>query len=198
MTDIKKASDVILEIDSKIDQLLSFFKNHDNNQKLIISRLDKIYKSLNQEKNSFLTDHEYGISKSVKDIEAAITAEGELTNKISENDFVDVPSVSEVSSLKRILVHQTVKYPKVNNKQLPVILAKVKIYQEPGLKVNPKMDAIVTCTTNANGIWEAELNPGTYYVHIVKPGTTTKPQIDFYNEIVVPSDQKVLELSKLD
>ena len=48
MTDVKKASDVILEIDLKIDNLLNFFKNHDNNQKLIISRLDKIYKKLEE------------------------------------------------------------------------------------------------------------------------------------------------------
>ncbi len=189
MTDIKKASDVILEIDSKIDNLLNFFKNHDNNQKLIISRLDKIYKKLEEmpEDRSF--------SRIAQDLEQSIQQD---SGKPNEFEFTEVPSVSDVSSIKKVLVHQTIKYPKVNNKQLPVILAKVNIYQEPGLKSNPGMKPMESCVTNANGIWEAELSPGKYFVHIVKPNTNTKPLVDIYNEIIVSSDLKVQEIQKID
>ena len=187
MTDIKKASDVILEIDSKIDNLLNFFKNHDNNQKLIISRLDKIYKKLEE------MPEDRNFSSIAQDLEQSIQK-----NSANEFEFVDVPSVSDVSSAKKVLVHQTIKYPKVNNKQLPVILAKVNIYKEPGLKSNPQMKPLESCVTNANGIWEAELSPGTYYVHIVKPNTNTKPLVDVYNEIIVSSDSKVQEIQKID
>jgi hypothetical protein len=185
VTETKKASEVIVEINEKIDMLLSFFKNHDNNQKLIISRLDKIYKKLNlsnNESSNLSLDDE--VSKS--DINFA------------KVDFIEVKENLKVDSDKKILVHQFVKYPKNNDKQLPVILAKVKIYPEPGIKDNPSIAEIASIVTNSNGMWEAELLPGKYFAHILKPKTNTKPQIDIYFDFTVDGNEKIKELPKIN
>lgn len=178
MTEPKKASEVILDIESKVNSLLDFFKNHDNNQKLIISRLDKIYKKI-------------GLSESLPLLEENLKQED------NSFDFVEVKekiNPQDLKKSKKITVHQFVKYPKVNDKQLPVILAKVKIYPDPGIKEDPSLEELCSVVTNSNGMWEVELFPGKYFAHILKPKTNTKPQIDIYFDFEVSPDEKIKEL----
>jgi hypothetical protein len=51
--------------------------------------------------------------------------------------------------------------------------------------------------TDQNGRWKTDLVPGKYFVHITKPASAQKPQIDHYFDILVDGNKKTLELESI-
>lgn len=85
----------------------------------------------------------------------------------------------------KVSVQQVIKYPDSSL----VFLAKIKIMDE-----NRKI--IKETKTNHQGKWILPLQPGKYFVHLVKEPINGKPKIDDLYEIVVPEDKVAIELDE--
>lgn len=90
----------------------------------------------------------------------------------------------KISNLKKIVVQQKILYP---NNLGPVALAQVRIYDE-----NKK--EIKEVKTQFKGTWSSILDPGSYFIHVVKPAVEAKPQVDLYYPIQVSGETSPLVL----
>lgn len=178
----KKATDILLELEEKIDKLLSYVVNMDNNYKIIISRLDSL-------KPNNISVASLPV---VKDSKALV--QQEPVKAVSKSDFIEVQE-AEPKKDSKIRVSQVVKYPKdKGSKQNNVVLASVKIYDSNGLEGK---NIVGENRTDQNGRWKIDLFPGNYFVHIVKPASTQKPQIDHYFPITIDDEKSSLELDPI-
>ena len=157
------------ETDKKI---LEYVKNIDNNYKIIIQRLDKLKK---QPSN--------------------LEEETKINLPVENNNFTFPSFINEDSVYKDIVVKivQQVFYPKDkvpnNNK---VALANIKIFDKDKNLLKDKIH------TDSSGKWKTELKPGEYFVHVVKPKTNNKPQIDEYFPLTLSDLESVVELPPIN
>jgi hypothetical protein len=177
----RKATDILLELEEKLEKVLSYVVNMDNNYKIIISRLDSI-----KNNNLPVANLSVNTSENIKSIEK---------NTSLNDTFVEVNSIDEKSKHEKVRVSQVVKYPKSKNvKQNNVVLALVKIYDSKGLDAGT---VVAENRTDQNGRWKVDLSPGQYHVHITKPASTQKPQIDHYFPISVDGEKSSLDLEPI-
>ena len=193
----KKASEILLELEQKIDLMLGYLKTGDLNYKLIIARLDKLASLVNQNTSS----QQYG--------NAVRTAVGQ-TN-VGEHKLVLKPAAVEFHEVdeennsvineelqpqagrrdlrtpgqtkKKTQVQQKIAYPdgKV------VILANIEIFDS-----NKKL--VKQTRTNSAGKWNASLEPGKYFVKVYKAPTSNKPVVEQQYEVDIPMSDTPLEL----
>jgi len=184
----RKATDILLDLESKIDRLLLHIANMDNNYKIIISRLDQI------KNNSVLPS----LSGNVSNFSEKLPKLNDVLNKKSTEEipeFINVSSEEAPVKHNKIRVSQVVKYAKSKNiKQNNVVLASVKIYDSKGKEGGT---IVGENRTDQNGRWKIDLSPGEYFVHIVKPASSQKPQIDSYFAINISGDKSSLELDPI-
>lgn len=182
----RKATDILLDLESKMDKLLLHVANMDNNYKIIISRLDQI-------RNNNISS---SVSSNIS--EQALPQVSKSFNKeILEEpvNFINVIDSSPHIKHDKVRVSQVVKYPKSKNiKQNNVVLAAVKIYDSKGKEGGT---IVGENRTDQNGRWKIDLSPGDYFVHIVKPASTQKPQIDCYFAINITDEKSSLELDPI-
>jgi hypothetical protein len=184
----RKATDILLDLEDKIDKLLLHIANVDNNYKIIISRLDQL-----KNNTSMALRPSYPPNNQPVSIPPEPTIISAKEKKQSEFPQVDNSAAS--SKPDKVRVSQVVKYPKSkNSKQNNVVLASVKIYDHKGLQGGA---LVGENRTDQNGRWKIDLSPGDYFVHILKPASTQKPQIDHYFPINVTDEKSVLELEPL-
>lgn len=182
----RKATDILLELEEKVEKLLSYVVNMDNNYKLIISRLDHLKTGNVSVASSASQKQEVNIpleKQPVKKIEEPITF-------INVEDAEPKPNKSS-----KVRVSQVVKYPKdKGTKQNNVILASVKIYDSKGVEGG---NIVGDNRTDQNGRWKIDLAPGNYFVHIVKPASSQKPKIDHYFPISIDGEKSSLDLEAI-
>lgn len=179
----RKATEILLELEEKLDKVLSYIVNMDNNYKIILSRLDHLKSnSISVAAASPVLENSPKINK----IQEA--AEGLET-------FVDVSEAHSISNGVKVKVSQVVKYPKSKGlKQNNVVLASVKIYDSNGKDGG---NIVGENRTDQNGRWKIDLLPGQYFVHILKPASTQKPLIDHYFPITIGNDKMSLDLEPI-
>lgn len=188
----RKATDILLDLEDKLDKLLLHVANMDNNYKIIISRLDQLknnnsvaFQPKNAEISSSFQPDNSGFSVSVSNSE--IIDKKESKNSIQNAD-------NQVKH-EKIRVSQVVRYPKgKNSKQNNVVLASVKIYDSKGVESG---SVVGENRTDQNGRWKIDLSPGSYFVHILKPASTQKPQVDHYFPIDIDGEKSVMELDPI-
>lgn len=125
----RKATDILLELEEKMNKLLSYVANMDNNYKIIISRIE------NLKNNSVSVALPSNHVKENKNQELPSNS----VNSLDENiNFINVDEFdSKTSKNNKIRVSQVVKYPKDKGvKQNNVVLASVKIYDSKGREGN--------------------------------------------------------------
>lgn len=187
----KKASEILLELEQKVDLILGYLKTSDLNYKLIIARLDKLTSLVNQ--NTFTQP-------------ATISKTNILDNKLipkpavvefHEMDEENNPVINEElqpqagrrdlrtqgQNKKKTQVQQKISYPdgKV------VILANIEIFDN-----NKKL--VKQTRTNSAGKWNASLSAGKYFIKIYKAPTSNKPLISKEYEVDIPESDILLEL----
>ena len=186
----KKASELLLELEQKIDLILGYLKTSDLNYKLIIARLDKLASSINQPI----------ATTPVKP--SMVPTVPQLTPRIAVPEFQEVdennlPIINEElqpqsgrrdqrtpgQNKKKTQVQQKISYPdgKV------VILANVEISDGAG-------QVVKQTRTNHAGKWSAALEPGKYLVKIYKPPTSNKPVVEQKFVVDIPASDTPLEL----
>lgn len=183
----RKATDILLDLEEKLDKLLSYVVNMDNNYKIILSRIDNL-------KSSTVSVASSSNNRPPAETKPALEPVKNETEEELDN-FIDVSNSSIPSKVLKVKVSQVVKYPKSKGlKQNNVVLASVKIYDFNGREGG---NIVGENRTDQNGRWKIDLSPGKYFVHILKPASTQKPQIDHYFPISVDDDKMSLDLEPL-
>lgn len=186
MTD-RKATDILLEIDRKIDLLLKYQTTNDLNQKLILDRLNRLLKVNVEHFTTVQTEMPANKPLMAKPAQMAsedineygeVQKEVELQPKIGRRDQ-RIPTQDG----KKIAVQQKIVYPDGKN----VIIATVEIYNMSNVLVK-------RTRTNSAGKWNATLDPGKYLIHITKSATTEKPLVEQRYEVEIPISHGPLEL----
>lgn len=184
----RKATDILLELEEKVNKLLSYVINMDNNYKILISRLDQLKTS---QISVAVPVVESSLKKNdIKNVKQEIKKPEEPITFINVEDSEPKPL-----SLNKVKVSQIVKYPKdKGTKQNNVILASVKVYDKNGAEGG---NVVAENRTDQNGRWKIELSPGNYFVHIVKPASSQKPKIDHYFPISIDDQKASVELDSI-
>lgn len=206
MSNKRKATDVLLQMESSINTLLGYVRNQDHMIKMLLQKISLLEKQITvnfdkpapapsqPQAKPLMPGLKSGVilgQSGLKHVEVEAKSEEEL-----EFPVVEVPApqgkrrsgryVSEpnVNSNKPIPVQQSVVYPDGKN----VCLANVEIFQE---------DKLVKKTrTNASGKWITSLEPGVYTVCVFKQSVANKPEVNLSFEIDVHPSDGPIELPK--
>lgn len=175
----KKATDLLLEMSYRLDEIKGYCKNLDFTNKIILERLKNIENSIPSSRGnvigsvtSLVDDHcqndmikntEPIVSLSVSDTPAVVTSNG---NKIA---------------VQQQVLYESGKF---------VTLAVVDIHNEFG--------KIKSVRTDASGKWKAFLEPNTYSIKIHKNKVAKdKPEIDKIYDVEIRDSEFPIELDKI-
>lgn len=204
----RKASDVLLSLEVKINNLTKIISVYDMNIKLILDRVNKVYNYIEKLQNEMQaeTSETQNNDVSFQDHEV-VQSSGDNLITVTENpighrrtsrpdtyvrkdsaassdaepNYTNAPKDS--SSDKKIPVIQRVTDP--TGKDL--FMAEVTI-------LNDQKELVLKTKTNAAGKWQAYLKPGMYVVNIVKTDTATKKKFEALQDITVNDSSTILTL----
>lgn len=181
----KKASELLVEMDQKLDKILGIIGNHDLLLKTLNNRVSNknVVQSIPTQPQKSLPGLKPGITLGDFGLEQ--------TELVSDNEFVQVntdhfDAEIQKSNGKKVAVQQKVTYSDGKN----ICLASVEITGE-SLKVPKKLK------TNAMGKWLAALDPGNYVVSVNKSKNTNKQSVAISMNITIPESDKPIELPQL-
>lgn len=165
----RKASDILLELELKIDTILGLLKNIDFTNKIIMNRLSGAASPLNQSEG-----------------EVAF-APAKIDNFIPE--FKDADQVKAESTKTRKSGKITVQQPILHPDGSKVILGNIEIFDMSNKLVKKTK-------TNSLGKWSALLDIGKYLVKVTKVPTNGRPLLDkqYMIDINPLSDETTMEL----
>jgi len=182
----RKATEVLLELEAKIDNALKYMQTIDHNVKLlhnyIIGKTSKPKPEIEESQNvikAIPSDNEEKKTQGQPTVESFVQVSGSNVKKPVK------PNATDMSS-KKIMVYQKVVYDDAKY----VILAKVEVFDE-------SKNLASQTKTDMTGSWRAELRPGKYSAHILKGGTSNRPVVDKRCEFVVEQSDKPIELEIL-
>ena len=200
---VRKASDIILALEAKVESLTRQLSNIDNNIKLILNRLS----NNNTKQPSIIPEPPVtevvaakkpllpGLKPNVVLGPSGLQFQNETATtqqltksskeKIEEKedfDFTQVVSTPPVSG-RKVAVQQRITYPDGKN----ICLANVELKSSNG-------EVIKKLRTNAMGKWIAVLEPGNYTVSIMKSANKNNQDVELTFPISVPESDRPIEL----
>lgn len=209
----RKASDVLLDLESRVVRLSGLVQNVDNNVKILLDRLNR------QEVNVVKPPQRPApIPPQQHMMQAPVSAEAPDLPKVQgrpQNLFVakpvpeqpyeldeygkpelmeevvhkgkrrDLRQPADSSQSKKVAVSQQLLFPDGK----PIFLANIEVMDESG-------QVIKQTRTNSQGRWLAPLEPGEYTVHIVKrmAAESKKPPVELRFQVQIPESGGPVEL----
>jgi hypothetical protein len=213
MAEPKKISEVIIELNQKIDTLLGYAHNQDLLIKLLNKKILDLEKLLSNKPNPpGIVQESHEISKvsekrkTIPGLKADVHLNNNKLQKIEENVTEDeLPQENQISietnfigqrrtaryskaenstaEVKSVAVQQLILYPDKKN----VCLAHVEIFNENN-------NLVKKVKTNAMGKWMATLDPGIYKINVSKVAAGNKPPVELSYEVEIPISDRPLEL----
>lgn len=186
----RKASDILISLEEKLNTVLKLVSVYDMNTKLILDRTNKIFSIL--EKMQLPEQPKPQLPQEEKKEEDIVQVQKGETIQIEEKPFINKRGRKSqaIKSDRKIPVIQQVVMKTENNSLKDVFLADVNILDEENNLVHK-------CKTNTSGKWQAQLSAGKYNINIVKTDTSTKRKHDISKQIEVidygDNEQNVLE-----
>jgi hypothetical protein len=207
----RKATDVLLSIESKIDTVLSLYKSLSFDIKILSNKVNYIVEkqphekisqqikptdfSINNNNNNLInvkkedvlpaTDYPVGFRRTSRP-ETYVTDQTDTLITCSSEQDTDFKDYKSNSLLPVNVVQRIVDK---NGKSL--FLAEVEIISSN----NPS--EVIKTRTNAAGKWQAQLTPGEYKVFIRKRESVTKNKIETFQTINVDGTESLLNLDML-
>lgn len=179
----RKASDILLSIEKKIDTLLKVCQNFDFTNKLILANTNKLLAGLS----------EPSITPAVnKDLPEVIRSQPPIIEvakdmkpmrKTSRTNELVIKQDSETKSESKVAVIQKVKTP-----------ANKDIFMADVLISDMSHNILQKIKTNSLGKWQAHLSAGDYIVTIIKTDSTTKQEIQSIQNITVDGKSATMKL----
>lgn len=188
----RKATDILLDLETKVDRMLAYIATIDMNHKLLLNRLNSGQAKF-QDPHSSQTNL---VEVKPKDVEYEFKNADET---IAEDPMDDNSAAPELevdknpngkkrntrshTTGKMVPVQQKICYPDGSN----VCVAKVEVCDLQG-------NLVKQMRTNQVGKWMMSLTPGDYNVTIVKMQSTNKPKVDLKYQITIPYSDSIVEL----
>lgn len=214
---VRKASEVILEIEGFVKEILSHVRHQDMAMKLLINRIS-VLEGVARGSQVFsapptlapaATSQMPGLKPGVnlgpnvsKPRANQVFSASEELDQLPDNDEFGNEQIE--IDLKPKGIRRGARVPPVPDKKSPVkqkviypngkniCLANVEIFS-----LGPTGEHLIKkCRTNSAGKWSAPLSSGRYTVCVSKIGTSTKPNVDVTYEIDIPVSDKPLELQQ--
>jgi|ERR1700722_3598683 len=203
----RKASEVVVSIEDKVNTIIQSMSVYNMNIKLILDRVNKIYNYIEQgnaqapetqvvgptvpptpqsDKEIVQTSAEHVLTVAEEPSSLRRTARSEsYTSPKPEPPIQDIHRKSDQpgSSEKKVPVVQRI----TDSKGKDLFMAYVSI-------MNDQKEVIQKTKTNANGKWQAHLKPGKYFVEVMKTDTATKEEIKAMQELSIPNADSVVTL----
>jgi hypothetical protein len=194
----RKASDIIVELEAKIDTLSRHIQNIDNNIKLILNRLSQNNTiktpSLPPDSNEISGVKKSNLPEIYPNVVAGYYGSEEIKSdniqpikKVEEEKDFDFPQVETENSTttpgRKVAVQQRITYSDGKN----ICLANVEIKNASGVSIKK-------LRTNAMGKWIAVLEPGNYIVSVLKSANKTNPDVELSNSVVIQESDRPIEL----
>jgi len=176
----KKASELLVELNHKVDLILGLVKNQDQLLKILNNKIKNNLPEnlIDPEKSENIVGiKENGISIRLND--KVVEQVAKNNEVIVDNEFVQVETVST----KKVAVQQKVTYSDGKN----VCLASVEI-TGGNLKSSKKLK------TNAMGKWMLVLEPGKYIVNINKSKNQQNTAVSISYPFTIEESDKPIEL----
>jgi hypothetical protein len=193
----RKASDVIVAIEDKLNTLLQSMSVYNLNIKLILDRVNKVYNYINQleaqsgidtaspppstDKDVVQTSAEHVITVDSNPTGVRRTARAESYAPAPQPPIQDVKKSGQPD--RKVPVSQRL----TNRQGKDLFMAEVEI-------LNDKKELVQSTKTNATGKWQAHLKPGKYHIHVIKTDTATKDKIEAWQELNIPFSDTVVTL----
>lgn len=193
---IRKASDIILALESKVETISKQVENIDNNIKLILNRLQSstaVTKPVDNipKEYSIKTSKIPGLREDVVlgpnglQIKENIVSKNEIevTKEDEDNfEFVQVNS-NPNSSGRKVAVQQRITYSDGKN----ICLANVELK-------TPNGELVKKTRTNVMGKWIITLDPGNYIVNVVKSANKSNSGVEVSYPVQISESDRPVEL----
>lgn len=202
MVEDRKATDVILGIEKKVDEILSYVKNIDFKYNLILGKLSEKTAPSPPSSVGEVTFPSFAPAPAAP---SPFKASPDLKEKLrkameqAEDDALsDVPEVATQLEGKRRNLRQ---HGQTQMRQIPVeqriVYADGKNVYMASVNISQIDGTLVTKTnTNQTGKWIAALPPGDYHVKVTKAGTQVKPKVELEYQVTVPNQDSRVELDQ--
>jgi hypothetical protein len=203
MTEIepRKASDILLSLEDKVNTLTKIISVYDYNTKIILDRVNKIYAYID-----FLQKEEAALAQQNAQ---PVQSENDLFPQYQEKEIVQTSTEHMITEEKEPKGHRRTARSETyatdtkqvggSEKKIPVIQ---RITDHTGKDIfmaevsilNENNEIVCKTKTNAVGKWQAHLKTGNYTVSVVKTDTSTKKKIEAMQDIVVNDNTPTMTL----
>lgn len=206
MSDDRKATDILLIIESDVKEILAYVRNNDLNYRLILERLRLLSEGASKAPLAISPPSLVsGDTKPVPLSAGPFIQSSDLKEKIRkameeaslQDDNVKFQDLEvensqsgkrrgtrvQINAEKQVSVQQKI----VDSDGKNVFMAKVEIFDEQG-------NLAKQTKTNQTGKWLAQLLPGRYSVTITKAGTATKSPVESTYSVLIPVQETNCEL----
>ncbi len=203
----RKATDVLISIESKLEALLNYHKSQDLNLKILSNKLNSLTEALPKALENikekppspkFIVEmadspHVEKISSEKNlQIETSPTGIRRTSRDFQEDNFTDYDQKVETKKIAPIADGKIVQVTQrvVDKNQKSIFLADVEIKNVNG-------EVVQKIKTNSVGKWSTNLEPGQYRVNVYKRENASRQKINISQDISVDSVKSIQILSDL-
>lgn len=189
----KKATDILLDLDKKVDEILLYLRNTDLKVALILNKLNLSSSApepinpapIKQVNNTTKAVSKFAVPSDLKQkLQTAIEEAKRDTFKSDEVTFHEVKEKTHPDQIRQIPVQQRIVFADGKS----VYMATVIIYQNGEFVKQTK--------TNQMGKWITTLPSGKYQVKISKSGTQIKPKVELDYFVEIPNQDSAVQLNE--
>jgi hypothetical protein len=210
MPEQRKATDVVLAIEGKVDALIKILSSYDHNMKLVLDRVNKVYSYVEEVKQSYKQQDNNSTEEAVININDGAKIE------ISEKPIVEKRNTKSASAEQSDISINPMPYrldgfdqrvsnnveSKTTDKKVPVIQ---RVTDQNGKDIfmaditvfNDKLESVYKTKSNAVGKWQAHLKPGRYTVSVSKTDMASKKKLEVKQDITIPQSNATITLDIL-
>jgi hypothetical protein len=219
MSDQRKATDILVAIENKVNTLLQIMSSYDMNMKLVLDRTNKIHNYISRleaEEAAMLKEHE---TVAIDDDKTVVQTSADHVMTVSETPVgphrtsrVETYAPMQIPTsppIQQVPVQRQTPAPQQQaptpeksgspDRKVPV---SQRITDSRGKDLfmatisilDSDKNLIDTVKTNATGKWQAHLKPGKYHIHIVKTDSATKSKIEAMQELNIPNSNSIVML----
>lgn len=210
MSEQRKATDVVLAIEGKMDAILKISASYDHNMKLVLDRVNKIYLYVEEVKKSYQQeDHE-----NISDREEIVNVSDGAKITVSDMPIVEKRNTKS-APVEQAAISSTpyrldgFSNPTLNETEFKATDKKVPVIQritdQNGKDIfmadvvifNDKQESVYKTKSNAVGKWQAHLRPGRYTVSVSKTDMSSKKKLEVKQDITIPQSNATVTLDIL-
>lgn len=198
----RKATDVLIDVETKVNELLAYVKNIDLKMAILLDKLNS-FTAETPKKQVHVETPDVEFPPYQPSAPSPFTSTPDMKRKLQmaleqaqESELADEITAEVKQSGKRrnlrfhgesqsrqIPVQQRIVYSDGKN----VYMANVEIFDSNNKLVNKT-------TTDQVGKWKIPLPPGKYTISVSKAGTPLKPKVELRYEETVPEQDSTVEL----